>query len=31
MIINSSDSDNDVISNEEATSDEGELRVAGLG
>ncbi|KAI9170058.1 hypothetical protein LWI28_021970 [Acer negundo] len=31
MIIDSSDSDNDVISNEEATSDEGELRVAELG
>ncbi|KAI9156937.1 hypothetical protein LWI28_014304 [Acer negundo] len=31
MIIDSSDSDNDVISNEEATSDEGELRVAQLG
>ncbi|KAI9160920.1 hypothetical protein LWI28_012805 [Acer negundo] len=31
MIIDSSDSDNDVISNEEATSDKGELRVAELG
>ncbi|KAK0571245.1 hypothetical protein LWI29_013061 [Acer saccharum] len=31
MIIDSSDSDNDVISNEEATSDEGELMVAELG
>ncbi|KAI9153745.1 hypothetical protein LWI28_015902 [Acer negundo] len=31
MIIDSSDSVNDVISNEEATSDEGELRVAKLG
>ncbi|TXG67327.1 hypothetical protein EZV62_008602 [Acer yangbiense] len=31
MIIDSSDSDNDVISNEEATSDEGELKVAELG
>ncbi|KAI9153176.1 hypothetical protein LWI28_007216 [Acer negundo] len=31
MIIDSSDSDNDVISNKEATSDEGELRVAELG
>ena len=31
MIIDSNDSDNDVISNEEATSDKGELRVAELG
>ncbi|KAI9178446.1 hypothetical protein LWI28_026583 [Acer negundo] len=31
MIIDSSDSDNNVISNEEATSDEGELRVTELG
>ncbi|KAI9186853.1 hypothetical protein LWI28_021614 [Acer negundo] len=31
MIIDSSDSDNDVINNEEATSDEGELRVAEYG
>ncbi|KAI9162349.1 hypothetical protein LWI28_026440 [Acer negundo] len=31
MIIDSSDSDNDVISNEEATSDEGKLRVVKLG
>ncbi|KAK0598691.1 hypothetical protein LWI29_037050 [Acer saccharum] len=31
MIIDSSDSDNDVISNEEATSDKGQLRVAELG